>query len=174
LQPRGKSLEVWACNRHLRQLFVRCGENILVSSKEQQIVNTHNNLVTKRVLDANSNHRRKEEKTHGTARSSMPYWTPMPPLIRFLLKWSLIGMAAGWAFAVLLLVTDVGGLGGMWWRAEQRALWLVVLAVSFGVSFAQVTVLRSDFGGKGDGGNDRLSRWKVGGSAELERDEPLT
>jgi hypothetical protein len=109
----------------------------------------------------------------------MPYWTPMPPLIRFLLKWSLIGMAAGWAFAVLLLVTDVGGLGGMWWRAEHRALWLVVLAVSFGVSFAQVTVLaavllRSDFGGKGDGGNDRLARWKAGGSAELERDEPLT
>jgi hypothetical protein len=103
----------------------------------------------------------------------------MPPLIRFLLKWSLIGMAAGWGFAVLLLVTDVGGVGGMWWRAEQRALWLVVLAVSFGVSFAQVTVLaavllRSDFGGKGDDGNDRLARWKAGGSAELERDEPLT
>jgi hypothetical protein len=102
----------------------------------------------------------------------------MPPLIRFLLKWSLIGMAAGWAFAALLLAADVGGLGGMWWRAEDRVLWLVVLAVSFGVSFAQVTVLaavllRSDFGGKGDGGNDRLARWKAGYSGELERDEPL-
>jgi hypothetical protein len=102
----------------------------------------------------------------------------MPPLIRFLLKWSLIGMAAGWAFAVLLLAANVGGLGGMWLRSEQPVLWLLVLAVSFGVSFAQVTVLaavllRSDFGGKGDGGNDRLARWKAGGSAELERDEPL-
>ena len=108
----------------------------------------------------------------------MPYWTSMPPLIRFLLKWSLIGMAAGWAFAVLLLAANIGGLGGMWLRSEQPVLWLLVLAVSFGVSFAQVTVLaavllRSDFGGKGDGGNDRLARWKAGGSAELERDEPL-
>lgn len=102
----------------------------------------------------------------------------MTPLIRFLLKWSLIGMAAGFVFAVLLLVGDVGGLGGMWLRAEQRALWLIVLAVSFGVSFAQVTVLaavllRSDFGGQGNGGNDRLARWKAGGSAEIDRDEPL-
>ena len=101
----------------------------------------------------------------------------MPPLIRFLLKWSLIGMAAGWAFAVLLLAANIGGLGGMWLRSEQPVLWLLVLAVSFGVSFAQVTVLaavllRSDFGGKGES-NDRLARWKAGGSAELERDEPL-
>ncbi len=102
----------------------------------------------------------------------------MTPLIRFLLKWSFIGMAAGWAFAVLLLVSDVGGLGGMWLRAEQKALWLLILAVSFGVSFAQVTVLaavllRSDFGGRGGGGNDRLARWKAGGSAEIDRDAPL-
>ncbi len=106
----------------------------------------------------------------------MAYSSPMPPLIRFLLKWSLIGMAAGWAFAVLLLVTDLGGLGGMWLRSEQPVLWLLVFALSFGVSFAQVTVLaavllRSDFGGKGDGGNDRLARWKAGGSAELDRDD---
>jgi hypothetical protein len=100
----------------------------------------------------------------------------MPPLIRFLLKWSLIGMAAGWAFAVLLLLSNLGGIGGMWLRSDQPVLWLVVLALSFGVSFAQVTVLaavllRSDFGGKGEA-NDRLARWKAGGSAELERDEP--
>ncbi len=102
----------------------------------------------------------------------------MPPLIRFLLKWSLIGMAAGAAFAALLLAANLGGLGGMWLRSEQPVLWFLVLALSFGVSFAQVTVLaavllRSDFGGKGDGVNDRLARWKAGGSAELQRDEPL-
>jgi hypothetical protein len=50
-----------------------------------------------------------------------------------------------------------------------------VLAISFGVSFAQVTVLaavllRSDFGGTGEA-NDRLARWKAGGSAELEGDD---
>jgi hypothetical protein len=102
----------------------------------------------------------------------------MPPLIRFLVKWSLIGFAAGGAFAVALLLADVSGIGGMWIRSEQPLLWLLIFALSFGVSFAQVTVLaavllRSDFGGRGDGGNDRLARWKAGGSAELERDEPL-
>lgn len=101
----------------------------------------------------------------------------MTPLIRFLLKWSLIGMAAGWLFAALLLVSDLGGLGSMWLRAESKLLWLAIFAVSFGVSFAQVTVLaavllRSDFGGRGGDTNDRLARWKAGGSAELDRDEP--
>lgn len=101
----------------------------------------------------------------------------MPPLIRFLLKWSLIGMAAGGAFAVLLLAANVSGIGGMWLKSDQPMLWLLIFALSFGVSFAQVTVLaavllRGDFGGKGES-NDRLARWKAGGSAELERDEPL-
>ena len=103
----------------------------------------------------------------------------MPPLIRFLLKWSLIGVAAGWAFAGLLLVTDLGGLGGLWLRSDQKILWFLVLALSFGVSFAQVTVLaavllRSDFGGTGESGSDRLARWKAGGSAELDDDAPLS
>lgn len=103
----------------------------------------------------------------------------MPPLIRFLLKWSLIGVAAGWVFAALLLVTDTGGIGSLWLRSEQRLVSLLVLGLSFGVTFAQVTVLaavllRSDFGGgQGGDGNSRLARWKAGGSAELERDAPL-
>ena len=102
----------------------------------------------------------------------------MPPLIRFLLKWSLIGFAAGAGFAVLLLVANVSGIGGMWLRSEQPVLWLLIFALSFGVSFGQVTVLaavllRSDFGGKGEDSNDRLARWKAGGSAEVERDVPL-
>jgi hypothetical protein len=102
----------------------------------------------------------------------------MPPLIRFLIKWSLIGFAAGGAFAVALLAVDVSGIGGMWLRSEQPVLWLLVFALSFGVSFAQITVLaavllRSDFGGKGES-NDRLARWKAGGSAELDHeDAPL-
>ena len=32
---------------------------------------------------------------------------------------------------------------------------------------------RSDFGGQGHSGNDRLERWTSGGSAELDPDEPL-
>jgi hypothetical protein len=37
----------------------------------------------------------------------------IPPFIRLRLKWSLIGVAAGWAFAGLLLLVDLGGLGGL-------------------------------------------------------------
>ena len=102
----------------------------------------------------------------------------MPPLIRFVLKWSFIGMAAGWLFTALLIVTDAGGLRSLLGRAENPALWVFVMAVSFGVSFGQVTVLaavllRSDFGGRGSSGNDRLERWKRGESAEIEPDDPL-
>lgn len=78
----------------------------------------------------------------------------MPPLIRFLLKWSLIGMAAGWLFTALLLYADVSGVRGMLGRAESPHLWVFVLGFSFGITFAQVTVLaavllRDDFGGRG-------------------------
>lgn len=96
----------------------------------------------------------------------------MPPLIRFLLKWSVIGMAAGWLFVALLLYADLGGVRSLLGRAENPMLWVFVLGVSFGISFAQVTVLaavllRDDFGGRGHSGNDRLERWKAGGSAQL-------
>ena len=96
----------------------------------------------------------------------------MPPLIRFLLKWSFIGMAAGWLFVGLLIYADLGGVRSLLGKAESPLLWVVILAVSFGISFAQVTVLaavllRDDFGGRGHSGNDRLERWRAGGSAEL-------
>jgi hypothetical protein len=102
----------------------------------------------------------------------------MPPLIRFLLKWSLIGTAVGWLFTGLLIIADTGGLRSLLGRAESPTLWVCVMAFSFGISFAQVTVLaavllRKDFGGRGIAGSDRLARWKSGESAELERDEPL-
>ncbi|MFN4142960.1 hypothetical protein [Aestuariivirga sp.] len=101
----------------------------------------------------------------------------MPPLIRFLIKWSLIGMASGWLFMVLLLLTDTGGLGGLLMRSDSKLVALLVMALSFGISFAQVTVLaavllRDDFGGARGGRGDRLERWKAGGSAELDRDQP--
>lgn len=99
----------------------------------------------------------------------------MPPLIRFLLKWSLIGMAAGWLFVGLLLYADLGGVRSLLGRAESPLLWVFVFGFSFGISFAQVTVLaavllRDDFGGRGSG-NDRLERWRAGGSAQLDADE---
>ena len=99
----------------------------------------------------------------------------MPPLIRFLLKWSFIGMAAGWLFVGLLIYADLGGVRGLLGRAESPLLWVFVFGFSFGISFAQVTVLaavllRDDFGGRGSG-NDRLERWRAGGSAQLRPDD---
>ena len=103
----------------------------------------------------------------------------MPPLIRLLLKWSLIGVAAGWASAGLLLLADLGRLGGLWLRSDQNILRFLVLARSFGVSFAQVSALaavlfRSDFGGTGECGGDRMACWKADGSAELDDDALLS
>lgn len=100
----------------------------------------------------------------------------MPLLIRFLLKWSIIGMSAGWLFVALLLVADTGGLRSLLDRADSPLLALFIMAFSFGISFAQVTVLaavllRSDFGGRGHSGNDRLERWRAGESAELDSDD---
>jgi hypothetical protein len=100
----------------------------------------------------------------------------MPPLIRFLLKWSFVGMAAGWLFVGLLLLADLGGLRSLLGRSESPLLWVFVFGFSFGISFAQVTVLaavllRDDFGGRGHSGNDRLERWKAGGSAMLDADD---
>ena len=97
----------------------------------------------------------------------------MPPLIQFLLKWSLVGMAAGWLFVGLLLLADLGGVWSLLGRSENPFLWVFVLGFSFGISFAQVTVLaavllRDDFGGRGHSGSDRLERWKAGGSARLD------
>lgn len=100
----------------------------------------------------------------------------MPPLIRFLLKWSLIGMAAGWLFVGLLLFADLGGVRTLLSKAENPLLWIFVFGFSFGISFGQVTVLaavllRDDFGGRGHSGNERLERWKAGGSARLDADD---
>lgn len=102
----------------------------------------------------------------------------MPPLIRFLLKWSLIGMGAGWLFVALLLAADLGGVRSLLGRADSPLLALFIMGFSFSISFAQVTVLaavllRRDFGGDGHSGNDRLERWKRGESAEIDPDEPL-
>jgi hypothetical protein len=101
-----------------------------------------------------------------------------PPLIRFVAKWSLIGAAIGIGFATLLVLTDAGGIGGLLFRSSSALLVFVILAMSFAVTFSQITLLlavalRSDFGGDG-ASNDRLARWKAGESAELgDDDRPL-
>lgn len=100
-----------------------------------------------------------------------------PPLIRFVAKWSLIGAAIGIGFAAALVVTDAGGIGGLIYRSSSAGIAFFVMALSFAVTFSQITLLlavalRSDFGVDGPA-NDRLERWRAGASAELDDDRPL-
>lgn len=98
----------------------------------------------------------------------------MPPLIRFVMKWILVGVGAGWALVAALLIADVGGMGGLVWRSSSPGTVLFILALSFGITSAQITLLaavllRSDFGGRGPAGLSRLERWKAGFSGEVDR-----
>ena len=101
----------------------------------------------------------------------------MPKLVKFVLKWSAIGIAIGWVVLAVLLATNIGGLTGMVWRQSGGYIGLAILMLSFAVTFGQVTVmaavlsLASSKGG--DESNSRLERWKAGHSAELDEDRPL-
>ena len=101
----------------------------------------------------------------------------MPRLVKFVLKWNVIGIAIGWVVLALLLATGIGGLGGMVFRQSGGLIGLLILMLSFGVTFGQVTVMAAvlslaDSKGGGDS-NSRLERWKAGHSAELDEDRPL-
>ncbi len=100
-----------------------------------------------------------------------------PPLIRFLLKWTGIGMAGGLLVLALVLYFDIGGLGALVLRSSSPWLALYVLAMSFAgtggpVAVTAAVLLGSDFS-SGRSYNSRLARWKAGHSAEIEEDRPL-
>jgi hypothetical protein len=99
-----------------------------------------------------------------------------PPLIRFVVKWTAIGVAAGLLTLAALLHADAGGLGQLIQRSQSPWIALYILGLSFGglggpVVLAIAVLLRRDFGGEG-ARNSRLERWKAGGSAEIEEDRP--
>ena len=101
----------------------------------------------------------------------------MPRLVKFVLKWNAVGIALGWAVLALLLATGIGNLGSMVFRQSGGLIGLLILMLSFGVTFGQVTVMAAvlslaDSKGGGDS-NSRLERWKAGHSAELDEDRPL-
>lgn len=101
----------------------------------------------------------------------------MPPLAKFVLKWTLIGVLGGWAVTAAFLVLDIGGIGSLLWRFSSAPLALLVLTLSVAsragpIAVAAAVMLRKDFGGTGSG-NSRLEQWKAGRSAELEVDRPL-
>lgn len=69
--------------------------------------------------------------------------TPYDPtrLIRFLLHHAANGVAAGWTVLLLLIWTDVGGLGSLIWGSDQRELVTALMAASFGVTFGLVGIV---------------------------------
>ena len=92
----------------------------------------------------------------------------MPPLIRFLLKWSLIGMAAGWVFVGLLLLADLGGIRSLLHRADSPLLWVFVLGFSFGIlCLATLWAACALFAAEIDSARIQLSAVKPVRAAEL-------
>jgi hypothetical protein len=62
----------------------------------------------------------------------------MPKLIALYIRSVVIGFAVAGLFVALLLWLDVGGLGGLVWRAEQQVLAVAMLVTFHGIVFAGV------------------------------------
>ncbi|MCC0039456.1 MAG: hypothetical protein H6893_10840 [Brucellaceae bacterium] len=60
----------------------------------------------------------------------------MPKLIRFVLRNSLIGMVIGWLIAAGIVWFNLGGFGDRFLQSNDKPVVVLILAVSFGVTFA--------------------------------------
>ena len=60
----------------------------------------------------------------------------MPKLIRFVLRNSLIGMVIGWLIAAGIVWFNLGGFGDRFLQSKDKPVVVLILAVSFGVTFA--------------------------------------
>lgn len=61
-------------------------------------------------------------------------------LVRYVAMAAAEGVAAGWAFLLALLWLDIGGLGTLVHGSEDATLALVILLMSFGVTFGFVGI----------------------------------
>jgi hypothetical protein len=100
-----------------------------------------------------------------------------PPLVRFLLKWTAIAVVIGWAALGVCLLLDIGPFREMVTGSRSPAAMLLLVALTFAVSFWMVIVsaavlLRDDFGGEVE--NLRLKRWKDGKSGQLRDSDPIS
>lgn len=59
----------------------------------------------------------------------------MPKLIKFVILNSTIGVVIGWAICAAFLYMNVGGIGELFMRSQQKATVLFILGMSFGVTF---------------------------------------
>lgn len=61
---------------------------------------------------------------------------PVPKLIRFVLVNSLIGMVIGWLVAAGIVWFNIGGFGERFEQSSDKPVIVLIMAVSFGVTFA--------------------------------------
>ena len=73
------------------------------------------------------------EREHPARRD--PWW-----LFKYVLVSAGDGIAAGWTFLLILLWTDIGGLGDLVHRSDDGPMALLILLVSFGVTFSYVGI----------------------------------
>jgi len=64
-----------------------------------------------------------------------PYW-----LVKYVLIGALDGVAAGWTFLLALLWLDIAGLGGLVHGGADGVVALVILLMSFAVTFGFVGI----------------------------------
>ena len=66
--------------------------------------------------------------------------TSPPPLIAFLARNCLAGIAAGWILLAGLILLDVGRIGELLFASEHWLLTLILAAGGFGVTFGSLAM----------------------------------
>jgi hypothetical protein len=61
-------------------------------------------------------------------------------LVPFLARNAVLGVAIGWSLLALLLWYDIGLLGTLWWRAEERVAALCLMLGGFAVTFGSLAM----------------------------------
>ena len=64
-----------------------------------------------------------------------PWW-----LVKYVMLAAAEGIAAGWTFLLILLYADIGGLGALVHGSAHGPTALVILLVSFGITFSFVGI----------------------------------
>jgi hypothetical protein len=64
----------------------------------------------------------------------------MPRLLRFLALHCAIGVAAGVAFAIIMVMTNPGGLGDVIWDSEQPWLPIAMLCIGCALTFGSTSM----------------------------------
>jgi len=64
----------------------------------------------------------------------------MPPLVRFVIRHALLGIAVGWSMVAAMLVFDFAGLAQLIFSSGLAAVAIPMLLIGFGITFGSVQV----------------------------------